>query len=77
LKEDQAQKHLYFSTEFALRLMGDVQEYILLLIMFEILFGFISGYHIAEAGASNYAVKVYTFKRIHTYVELLKSRNEY
>ena len=50
LKEDQAQNTCIFSTEFALKLMGDVQEYFPA--SSEILQRFDSGYHIAEAGAN-------------------------
>ena len=50
LKEDQAQNTCIFSTEFALRLMGDVQEYFISKQVRNFYSVSISGYHIAEAG---------------------------
>ncbi|MFT6371192.1 MAG: methylmalonyl-CoA mutase, partial [Maribacter sp.] len=52
LKEDQAQNTCIFSTEFALRLMGDVQEYFIANAVRNFYSVSISGYHIAEAGAN-------------------------
>ena len=52
LKEDQAQNTCIFSTEFALRLMGDVQEYFIQQKVRNFYSVSISGYHIAEAGAN-------------------------
>ena len=52
LKEDQAQNTCIFSTEFALRLMGDVQEYFINQQIRNFYSVSISGYHIAEAGAN-------------------------
>ena len=52
LKEDQAQNTCIFSTEFALRLMGDVQEYFINKSVRNFYSVSISGYHIAEAGAN-------------------------
>ena len=52
LKEDQAQNTCIFSTEFALRLMGDVQDHFIRSQRAEFLLVSISGYHIAEAGAN-------------------------
>jgi methylmalonyl-CoA mutase len=52
LKEDQAQNTCIFSTEFALRLMGDVQEYFIQNNVRNFYSVSISGYHIAEAGAN-------------------------
>src|SRR5690606_20169940 len=52
LKEDQAQNTCIFSTEFALRLMGDVQEYFIEKKVRNFYSVSISGYHIAEAGAN-------------------------
>ena len=52
LKEDQAQNTCIFSTEFALRLMGDVQEYFIKEKVRNFYSVSISGYHIAEAGAN-------------------------
>src|SRR5690606_17538379 len=52
LKEDQAQNPCIFSTEFALRLMGDVQEYFIAKKVRNFYSVSISGYHIAEAGAN-------------------------
>jgi methylmalonyl-CoA mutase len=59
LKEDQAQNTCIFSTEFALRLMGDVQEYFIKKQVRNFYSVSISGYHIAEAGANpNYAIGI-------------------
>ena len=52
LKEDQAQNTCIFSTEFALKLMGDVQEYFIENKVRNFYSVSISGYHIAEAGAN-------------------------
>ncbi|EQD41296.1 Methylmalonyl-CoA mutase, alpha and beta chain, catalytic domain protein, partial [mine drainage metagenome] len=52
LKEDQAQNTCVFSTEFALRMMGDVQEYFIAHQVRNFYSVSISGYHIAEAGAN-------------------------
>ena len=52
LKEDQEQNTCIFSTEFALRLMGDVQEYFIRNTIRTFYSVSISGYHIAEAGAT-------------------------
>ena len=52
LKEDQAQNTCIFSTEFALKLMGDVQEYFIKNKVRNFYTVTISGYHIAEAGAN-------------------------
>src|SRR5690554_7129154 len=52
LKEDQAQNTCIFSTEFALRLMGDVQQYFIEKNVRNFYSVSISGYHIAEAGAN-------------------------
>src|SRR5690606_22482826 len=52
LKEDQAQNTCIFSTEFALRVMGDVQQYFIDHGVRNFYSVSISGYHIAEAGAN-------------------------
>ena len=52
LKEDQAQNTCIFSTEFALRMMGDVQQYFIDHKVRNFYSVSISGYHIAEAGAN-------------------------
>ena len=52
LKEDQAQNTCIFSTEFALRMMGDIQEYFIDHEVRNFYSVSISGYHIAEAGAN-------------------------
>jgi methylmalonyl-CoA mutase len=72
LKEDQAQNTCIFSTEFALRLMGDVQEYFIK--NKELLFGFNIRYHIAEAGANPITQLAFTLSNGFTYVEYYLSR---
>ena len=73
LKEDQAQNTCIFSTEFALRLMGDVQEYFIEKNVRNFYSVSISGYHIAEAGANpDYTIGIYFSKRIYLCRILLK-----
>jgi methylmalonyl-CoA mutase len=74
LKEDQAQNTCIFSTEFALRLMGDVQEYFLQHRVRNFYSVSISGYHIAEAGANPITQLAFTLANGFTYVEYYISR---
>ena len=74
LKEDQAQNTCIFSTEFALRLMGDVQEYFIEKNVRNFYSVSISGYHIAEAGANPISQLAFTLANGFTYVEYYLSR---
>jgi len=74
LKEDQAQNTCIFSTEFALRLMGDVQEYFIQKKVRNFYSVSISGYHIAEAGANPISQLAFTLANGFTYVEYYLSR---
>jgi methylmalonyl-CoA mutase len=74
LKEDQAQNTCIFSTEFALRLMGDVQEYFIEQNVRNFYSVSISGYHIAEAGANPISQLAFTLANGFTYVEYYISR---
>ncbi len=74
LKEDQAQNTCIFSTEFALRLMGDVQEYFIKNNIRNFYSVSISGYHIAEAGANPITQLAFTLSNGFTYVEYYLSR---
>ena len=74
LKEDQAQNTCIFSTEFALRLMGDVQEYFIQKSVRNFYSVSISGYHIAEAGANPITQLAFTLANGFTYVEYYLSR---
>jgi len=74
LKEDQAQNTCIFSTEFALRLMGDVQEYFIKNKVRNFYSVSISGYHIAEAGANPISQLAFTLSNGLTYVEYYLSR---
>lgn len=74
LKEDQAQNTCIFSTEFALRLMGDVQEYFIEKNVRNFYSVSISGYHIAEAGANPITQLAFTLANGFTYVEYYLSR---
>ena len=74
LKEDQAQNTCIFSTEFALRLMGDVQEYFINQNVRNFYSVSISGYHIAEAGANPVTQLAFTLANGFTYVEYYLSR---
>ncbi|MCO4819203.1 MAG: methylmalonyl-CoA mutase family protein [Bacteroidetes bacterium] len=74
LKEDQAQNTCIFSTEFALRLMGDVQEYFIQSKVRNFYSVSISGYHIAEAGANPISQLAFTLANGFTYVEYYLSR---
>lgn len=74
LKEDQAQNTCIFSTEFALRMMGDVQEYFIEESVRNFYSVSISGYHIAEAGANPITQLAFTLANGFTYVEYYLSR---
>ncbi|MCW5910786.1 MAG: methylmalonyl-CoA mutase family protein [Cyclobacteriaceae bacterium] len=74
LKEDQAQNTCIFSTEFALRLMGDVQQYFIDKNVRNFYSVSISGYHIAEAGANPVTQLAFTLANGFTYVEYYLSR---
>ena len=74
LKEDQAQNTCIFSTEFALRLMGDVQEYFIKENVRNFYSVSISGYHIAEAGSNPITQLAFTLSNGFTYVEYYLSR---
>ncbi|MEO6721728.1 MAG: methylmalonyl-CoA mutase family protein [Ferruginibacter sp.] len=74
LKEDQAQNTCIFSTEFALKLMGDVQEYFIEHKVQNFYSVSISGYHIAEAGANPISQLAFTLANGFTYVEYYLSR---
>ncbi|MDJ0840583.1 MAG: methylmalonyl-CoA mutase family protein, partial [Acidobacteriota bacterium] len=69
LKEDQAQNTCIFSTEFALKLMGDVQEFFTLNQVRNYYSVSISGYHIAEAGANPITQTAFTLANGFTFVE--------
>ncbi len=74
LKEDQAQNTCIFSTEFALRIMGDVQQYFIDEGVRNFYSVSISGYHIAEAGANPITQLAFTLANGFTYVEYYLSR---
>ena len=74
LKEDQAQNTCIFSTEFALKLMGDVQQYFIDHDVQNFYSVSISGYHIAEAGANPITQLAFTLANGFTYVEYYLSR---
>ena len=74
LKEDQAQNTCIFSTEFALRLMGDVQQYFITEKVRNFYSVSISGYHIAEAGANPITQLALTLSNGFTFVEYYVSR---
>jgi len=74
LKEDQAQNTCIFSTEFALRMMGDVQQYFIERGVQNFYSVSISGYHIAEAGANPITQLAFTLANGFTYVEYYLSR---
>ena len=74
LKEDQAQNTCIFSTEFALRLMGDVQQYFIDGNVRNFYSVSISGYHIAEAGANPITQLAFTLSNGFTYIEYYLSR---
>lgn len=74
LKEDQAQNTCIFSTDFALRMMGDVQQYFIDNGVRNYYSVSISGYHIAEAGANPITQLAFTLANGFTYAEYYKSR---
>ncbi|HEU4320738.1 MAG TPA: methylmalonyl-CoA mutase family protein [Acidimicrobiia bacterium] len=69
LKEDQAQNTCIFSTEFALRMMGDIQQYFVDNDVRNFYSVSISGYHMAEAGANPITQLAFTLANGFTYVE--------
>jgi methylmalonyl-CoA mutase len=74
LKEDQAQNTCIFSTEFSLKIMGDVQQYFIDKKVRNFYSVSISGYHIAEAGANPITQLAFTLANGFTYVEYYLSR---
>lgn len=74
LKEDQGQNTCIFSTEFALRMMGDIQQYFIDHRVRNYYSVSISGYHIAEAGANPISQLAFTLANGFTYVEYYLSR---
>ena len=74
LKEDQAQNTCIFSTEFSLRVMGDVQQYFIENNIRNFYSVSISGYHIAEAGANPISQLAFTISNGFTYVEYYLGR---
>jgi methylmalonyl-CoA mutase len=74
LKEDQAQNTCIFSTEFALRLMGDIQQFFIDHKVRNFYSVSISGYHIAEAGANPISQLAFTLSNGFTFVEYYLSR---
>ncbi|MFW5663666.1 MAG: methylmalonyl-CoA mutase family protein [bacterium] len=74
LKEDQGQNTCIFSTDFALKLMGDIQEYFIENNVRNFYSVSISGYHIAEAGANPISQLAFTLANGFTYVEYYLSR---
>ena len=74
LKEDQGQNTCIFSTEFSLKLMGDIQEYFITKSIRNFYSVSISGYHIAEAGANPISQLAFTLSNGFTYVESYLAR---
>ncbi|MGD8190382.1 fused isobutyryl-CoA mutase/GTPase IcmF [Brevibacillus ginsengisoli] len=74
LKEDQGQNTCIFSTEFALRMMGDIQQYFIDHKVRNYYSVSISGYHIAEAGANPISQLAFTLANGFTYIEYYLSR---
>ena len=74
LKEDQGQNTCIFSTEFSLRVMGDIQEYFITHGVRNFYSVSISGYHIAEAGANPISQLAFTLANGFTYVEAYLAR---
>ena len=74
LKEDQAQNTCIFSTDFALKMMGDIQEYFVKQQVRNFYSVSISGYHIAEAGANPISQLAFTLANGFTFVEYYKAR---
>ncbi|MCC6609069.1 MAG: cobalamin-dependent protein [Burkholderiales bacterium] len=74
LKEDQGQNTCIFSTEFSLKVMGDIQEYFIHHAVKNFYSVSISGYHIAEAGANPISQLAFTLANGFTYVETYLAR---
>jgi isobutyryl-CoA mutase len=74
LKEDQGQNTCIFSTEFSLRMMGDIQEWFIAHKVRYFYSVSISGYHIAEAGANPVSQLAFTLANAFTYVEAYLAR---
>ncbi|MSN26768.1 MAG: methylmalonyl-CoA mutase [Geobacter sp.] len=74
LKEDQGQNTCIFSTEFALKMMGDIQQYFIEKKVRNYYSVSISGYHIAEAGANPISQLAFTLSNGFTFVEYYLSR---
>ncbi len=74
LKEDQAQNTCIFSTDFSLKVMGDIQEYFVAKRVRNFYSVSISGYHIAEAGANPITQLAFTLANGLTYVEAYRAR---
>ena len=74
LKEDQAQNTCIFSTDFSLKVMGDIQEYFVHNKVRNFYSVSISGYHIAEAGANPISQLAFTLANGFTYVEAYRAR---
>ncbi len=74
LKEDQAQNTCIFSTEFALRMQGDIQQFFIERAVRNFYSVSISGYHIAEAGANPITQLAFTLSNGFTFVEYYLSR---
>ncbi len=74
LKEDQGQNTCIFSTEFSLRMMGDIQQYFIENEVNNFYSVSISGYHIAEAGANPISQLAFTLANGFTYVEAYLAR---
>lgn len=74
LKEDQGQNTCIFSTEFSLKLMGDIQEYFIQNKVRNFYSVSISGYHIAEAGANPISQLAFTLSNGFTFVEAYLAR---
>jgi len=74
LKEDQGQNTCIFSTDFALKMMGDIQEYFVRNDVRNFYSVSISGYHIAEAGANPISQLAFTLANAFTYVESYLAR---
>lgn len=74
LKEDQGQNTCIFSTDFSLKMMGDIQEYFIQNEVRNFYSVSISGYHIAEAGANPITQLAFTLANGFTYVEYYLSR---
>src|SRR5205807_4825765 len=74
LKEDQGQNTCIFSTEFSLKVMGDIQEYFIRNEVRNFYSVSISGYHIAEAGANPVSQLAFTLANGFTFVEAYLAR---